>query len=405
MRKVFVVLIPFLILMIALIQGNTLVWRLFALSALAIGISLAWIYWGKRRLSGRLKNHGLRYQAGHPIDIESVVYNNSLLPRPFLKLQIASKLPISNNNVVVNLPSRGSYYWHTQVLQPQRGRYKLGPFIAEISDPFGLLHIQHKLDSEQEILVYPKTVDLPSFWVSSNISSGIGDNAWFNRGTGSVIFGIREYVPGDSLNHIHWPSTAHTGKLIVKEFDSDLAKKVWVILDLNRESLVGKEKETTEEYAVSIAASILKKYADTGCQVGLISQTEDYHFFQARPGHPNMWRIQEALAVFRSTGKMPLGELINRAQGNFDGNSIAVIITSFINDGTLDAITHTQKRGIPVSLILLDAASFGGKPLTPECRRRLRGMAVPVYQVKKGDDVAETLNYQGKNLAVLAREG
>jgi uncharacterized protein (DUF58 family) len=254
-----------------------------------------------------------------------VVQNNSLLPRPFIKLQIASKLPLANNNVLVNLPSRGSYHWHTQVIHPQRGRYKLGPFVAELSDPFGLLRVRHRLDTEQEILVYPKTVDLPSFWVSSNISSGIGENAWFNRGAGSVIFGIREYVPGDSLNHIHWRSTAHTGKLIVKEFDSDLAKKVWVILDLSRASLLGNGNENTEEYAITIAASILKKYADTGCHVGLISHTEDYHFFQARPGHPNMWRMQEALAELRSTGKTPLDELINRAQGNFDGNSIAVI--------------------------------------------------------------------------------
>ena len=71
--RIILVIVPLFILLIALIQGNTLLWRLFALAVLAIGINYSWIYWGKRNLSGRMKNHGLRYQAGHPIDIESVV--------------------------------------------------------------------------------------------------------------------------------------------------------------------------------------------------------------------------------------------------------------------------------------------------------------------------------------------
>jgi hypothetical protein len=43
--------------------------------------------------------------------------------------------------------------------------------------------------------------------------------------SGGSISGVREYVPGDNPNRIHWRSTAHSGKIIVKEYDLDLSEK------------------------------------------------------------------------------------------------------------------------------------------------------------------------------------
>jgi uncharacterized protein (DUF58 family) len=405
LRKILTIFTLLIILVVALIQGNTLVWRLFALALFIMGLSYLWIYLGKRNISGRLKNSGRRYQAGHAFDIESVIENNSFLPSPFVRVRIGTRLPMTNNTAVINLSSRGSYYFQSQVTEPRRGRYKIGPLVAELSDPFDILHVRHKLDDEEEILIYPETVEVPSFWVGYNASSGIGENSWYNRGSGSVIFGIREYVPGDSRNRIHWPSTAHTGQLIVKEFDSDLSRKVWVILDLSRAAQSGKGDESTDEYSIIIAASLLKKYAGSGCHVGLITQTEDYHFFQARPGQPNLWRIQEALAVFKATGKAPLNQIIDRAQGHFDGNSVAVIVTPSISNEILEATVHTHKRGIPIAYILVDAGSFGGSPPAFENLSRLRAMGVSTYQLKKGDSISEALNGQGKILSTKSGEG
>ena len=43
--------------------------------------------------------------------------------------------------------------------------------------------------------------------------------------------GVREYVPGDPMKRIHWPSTARRGQLIVKEFEQDPQAEVWFFLD------------------------------------------------------------------------------------------------------------------------------------------------------------------------------
>jgi hypothetical protein len=53
-------------------------------------------------------------------------------------------------------------------------------------------------------------------------------------------------------------SEDHAGKLIVKDFDIDLSEKVWLILDLSLEAQAGSGTESTQEYGINIAASILK---------------------------------------------------------------------------------------------------------------------------------------------------
>ena len=45
--------------------------------------------------------------------------------------------------------------------------------------------------------------------------------------------GIRLYQPGDPMNRIHWPMSARTQQLMVKEFELDPTADIWLILDLN----------------------------------------------------------------------------------------------------------------------------------------------------------------------------
>ncbi|MCR4393672.1 MAG: hypothetical protein NUV31_04790, partial [Dehalococcoidales bacterium] len=63
-RLLLVILVPLLILLIALIQGNLLVWRLFALSVFVLGANFLVLHFGKKGISGRLINPGHHYQAG-----------------------------------------------------------------------------------------------------------------------------------------------------------------------------------------------------------------------------------------------------------------------------------------------------------------------------------------------------
>jgi len=193
------------------------------------------------------------------------------------------------------------------------------------------------------------------------------------------------------------------GKLMVKEFEVDRTEKIWVILDLNREYVYGTGAETTEEYAITIAASLVKKYADFGRQVGLIAQNQDYHLFPARPGYLSMWRIMDSLAVMKADGQVPLPRILSRASEHLSGNSVALIITASVRDEVVEAIISARKKGIRGVLILLDADSFGVNSSQHLTLARLQALNIPAYIVKKGDSLAEALN--SRRIQLAAKSG
>jgi uncharacterized protein (DUF58 family) len=403
--RIILAVLPLSILLIALATGNLLVMRLFVLSLLVLLLSYLWARMGLRGLSGRLTRPGQRCFACQAFDVEASVRNGGRLPRPFLRLTIKSDLPEHENKLLINLPSMTDYSWHSLARCSIRGRYRLGPLEVESADPFVLFRLRSELDKAQDVLVYPNAAELPFFWAESQAESGTGRNSWLTTEAGSVVFGIREYVPGDSLNRIHWRSSAHSGKLIVKDFDIDLSEKVWLLSDLCEETMGGSGSETTVEYVINITASILKRCTDLGRHVGMIAQSNEYIFFPPRAGHQNMWRIMDVLAVVNGDGQVPLNRIIDRAEDHFTGNSIAVIITASSDELVADAIIRTSKRGIPVVVILLDADSFQemkkGKSIAP----RLNAVGIPVYAVKKGDDIASVLNSQGRSLSAKLGKG
>jgi uncharacterized protein (DUF58 family) len=59
-----------------------------------------------------------------------------------------------------------------------------------------------------------------------------GDGAPRPAAVGDVVRGVRDYVPGDPVRRVHWPSTARRGDLVVKEVEEPGAPRLVVSLDL-----------------------------------------------------------------------------------------------------------------------------------------------------------------------------
>ena len=59
-----------------------------------------------------------------------------------------------------------------------------------------------------------------------------GEGAPRPAAVGDVVRGVRDYVPGDPVRRVHWPSTARRGDLVVKEVEEPGAPRLVVALDL-----------------------------------------------------------------------------------------------------------------------------------------------------------------------------
>lgn len=66
-----------------------------------------------------------------------------------------------------------------------------------------------------------------------------GEGAPRPAAVGDVVRGVRDYVPGDPVRRVHWPSSARRGDLVVKEVEEPGAPRLVVVLDLGGGAAAG----------------------------------------------------------------------------------------------------------------------------------------------------------------------
>jgi uncharacterized protein (DUF58 family) len=200
---------------------------------------------------------------------------------------------------------------------------------------------------------------------------------------------------GDSQEHIHWRSTAHAGKLMVKVFDaehsSDSTKNAWIVLDMLQTAHCGEGDETTEEYGVSTAASLAKRYLDDGMRVGLMASAEQSYAIPPNSGEPHFLKILESLALMRAGGKMPVERVISET-GRFENNCTVVVITSQPTEAVMGALRRLKNYGHSVVAVFVDGSSFGGSLGPTHAAHSLGSLGVQVYVVRQGDNLAKAFD-------------
>ena len=83
------------------------------------------------------------------------------------------------------------------------------------------------------------------------------------RGRGYDFYRIRPYETSESVRHLDWKATAHTGSLQVREFARDEDQRVMIYLDLN----CGPEQAQWFETAVDCAAFLAYRLNLRGARI------------------------------------------------------------------------------------------------------------------------------------------
>lgn len=265
-------------------------------------------------------------------------------------------------------------------------------------------------------MVYPATVDLPSFPPLVGEYPG-GDAA--RRRTHHVtpnVAGVREYVPGDSFNRIHWPSTARTGRLIVKEFELDPTADIWLFLDMDRDAhfsapwteaffaersgpaLLWQRRgelelpPATEEYAVTVAATLARYYLRRGRAVGLVAYAQTREVIQADRGDRQLNKILETLAVMTAGGAVPLSQVL-AAEGTALGRGVAIVaITADPSTDWVASLRHLRRRGVRTLAVFLAADTFAKAPSAQAAFAELEVSGIPACLIRKDDNLAAVLS-------------
>jgi uncharacterized protein (DUF58 family) len=388
----------------ALATGFWLLFRLAYVLLAAIPLCYLWARLNLLGLEVSVQRLIDRAQVGQTTDERISVRNTTFIPKIWIEVDDPSNLPGRRASRVVSLAGKASRSWRTQTTLSRRGVYDVGPLSVSSGDPFGLFRATRRQGEPSSIIVYPPFVDLPHFTVPPANLPGEGR---FRKRTHYVTpnaSGVRDYVTGDSFNRIHWRSTARTGKLMVKNFELDPASDIWIVLDLQRGVQAGSGDESTEEYAVKIAASVARHFLNQNRNVGLMLYSERLEIIDAERGGQQITRILESLAVARAISEVRAGDLLNVEGRRFGRHTTLVVITPSVDEHWVLSLLQLTGRGVKGAAVLIEPSTFGGSGNALHVVGSLAAADIWTYLVKQGENLSTALAPAGEAAASAARE-
>ncbi len=354
-------------------------------------LSWLWTRYSLRKLAFRRAATSGRVQVGEIFDERLTLDNLSMMPKLWVQIGDGSTLPGHRAGYVASMAGRKRAMWRARSICRQRGSFQLGPVTATSGDPFGLFRRRIFMSPSSELLVLPRVLPIASFALFTGGLPGRGRTSRRALQTTTNATTIRDYVAGDALNRIHWRSSAHYNKLMVKEFDLDPAVDAWVFLDLHDTVQAGEGEHSTEEYGVTIAATVATYLLRQDLSVGLIVNGEQRNFLSLDRGDRQVERGLELLAVVRAGAGPELKEALALDAFHFGRNTVAIIITASNSRDWHDGLRHLQRRGVQVAVVGLDASSFDDRPTDEDTLALLEGAGVPVLRVKCREPLAQIL--------------
>jgi uncharacterized protein (DUF58 family) len=325
------------------------------------GLFVVAYWWALEMRRGLNAKRQLRFgwiAVGDRLSERFEIHNDSYLPALWVELSDESNVPGYRVAVVRSLDANSSDQWRQSAVCLRRGQYRLGPWAIHTADPFGIFHVTHRFPAAGEIIIHPPIDTQIPIPLPAGQSSGRQralSHAWEATVNAATV---RDYRPGDPLRWIHWPITAHRDQLFTRHFDQDIGGDVWLLLDLEAAVQLGEGAESSEEYAVLLAAALAARALRQNRAVGLAGYGREPQLIPPARGEGQQWQILRHLALLQADGETGLELALRDLNRVGQRGATAVIITASGRVAWLPALLPLAQRGIQSSVILLDRASF-----------------------------------------------
>jgi uncharacterized protein (DUF58 family) len=319
-------------------------------------------------------------QVGDRLIERFTVHNDSWAPAVWVEILDESTLPDYRISRGTGIGSYDVIRWHTEAICLRRGLFTLGPTTVHTGDPFGIFDVKLAFPATMPLLVLPPIVPLPAIDVAPGGRSGEARpraNVLDRTVSASTV---REYAPGDSQRWIHWRTTARRNDLYVRLFDSTPAGDWWILLDMDRHVQAGEGDNATDEHGVVLAASLADRGIRLQKAVGIVAQGDDLVWMPPEEGEGQRWEILRSLALV-SRGAQPLGEVLGRVGKSLGRDSSLVIITPSPETSWVESLVPLVRQGTVPTVLLLDAASFGGNANSDAVKVSLENLGVTYYEI------------------------
>jgi uncharacterized protein (DUF58 family) len=374
---------------------------LLYLAILVIGGSYVLVRLGLTDLEAGYAVSQLHGHVGDKLRVTYTLRNASRIAKLWLEIHNPTTLPGGLPGRAITLAGRSERSWLIRIPLARRGHFRIEPLHIRTGDPFGFFEASATVGQGVSVVVYPRIEPLPRWRLPAAAIEGSQVSPVRTLQTTPLATTVRPYAPGDSMNRIHWKSTARHGEIQVKEFDLEQTADAWIVLDLQRGIQTGRGDDSTVEAAVRAAASIADKALQENRSVGMTVNVGRTAFLPPDRGSRQHLKIMQLLASVEADGSAPLVETLIATVGRLRRGMTAVIITPSLDPSWVRPLAALRTRGVACAVLTLDAAAFdrfahpvptftveGGPPPPPEVdeetakRARALRHAIAEYELK-----------------------
>ena len=414
--RIFVFLILIVGAVGTVVNGAVFYVRLLYIGLLLIVIAFLMTFLSLRGIRIERQSRAQRGSVGDIFEEHYEVYNASIFPKMWLEVANESPVPnISGSRVLTLLRGRQKRSYTARTWLTTRGGFSLGPTRITSGDPFGIFRVTRVFPAKKTLVVLPMQFRMEQFVSPPGLLPGGRAIRRKSIDITPHAAGVREYVPGDPMKRIHWPTSIRRSQLMVKEFEQDPQAEVWFFLDTHRNAHTAKPYEeagappiddllllrrhkmklppSTIEYSVTITASLAHYFLEQRRSVGLVTASErEYKVIPAERSARQEAKILEALAFIQAESTFTLPSLVTAQMGQLPQGSSAILVTPMILPELLLAVDSLQRRRLRPVVVLLMSQSFGNRASNEDLAKSLAARKVPVCRIYCDADLAETLS-------------
>ena len=272
-----------------------------------------------------------------------------------------------------------------------RGRYALGPGRLVAHDPFGLTRVDVEIGESGSILVRPRVPLLETLFTESGAWGEGGRRMLVRRPSGLEPHGVREYVEGEPLRAVHWPTSARRGELMVRDLEDAPRDSVAVLLDVDVAGVAGEPGDSSLDEAVRVAAGVTRAHAARSRRSLLVIGSPQPGVHRVR-GLGRDWEdALDALAAVEPARGTPLRELVSPR--GILGTVPEIVVVTARPEVVVEALVARSAIGRSSALVAVDAPTYAGRAPAPRSPSllRLTGAGVALAVVRHGVPLEEAL--------------
>jgi len=166
----------------------------------------------------------------------------------------------------------------------KRGNYPVESCYLEAASQWGFWAVRARKHTHAEIRVYPNLLTERKGVAALFLSRGqFGAHAQRQVGKGRDFEKLREYIPGDSFEDVHWKATAKRGRPVTKIFQIERTQEVYVIIDASRLSARSMEVAGSvaqgspavsriSTFSLQPSTTVLERFITAGLILGLAAE-------------------------------------------------------------------------------------------------------------------------------------